>query len=354
MGKWFRKVMVFGVSISLITAIVIAGNHYYETIKPAAKVSFIMDTVIEQKLYGKRSQEAVEEIEKRLQNFEKKFSMYLPDSEISQVNQNAGKSAVTLSPEVFELLKRSVQLCEETKGTFDITIGPLTNLWKVTSDHPQIPDQQELDSARALVDYRDVIFEEDQVMLRREGQSIDLGAVAKGYACDIVREVFEEYELKTGYVSIGGNMVVLGDDVNGQPYVFGIRDPLQDASHYLGTVTLKGKTMATTGGYERYFEVDGKRYHHVIDPRTGYPVKSDFLSVSVISEDGTLADFLSTAFFIAGKESVWKYMDEADFQIVAVDIGGNVYYSEALKGNFTPNPETLYSFFLNGGNGHES
>lgn len=349
MGKRFCKFFVTIGVVLLLGFAVVAGNQYYATVKPAVLVSFIMDTVVEQKLYGEHSEEATKEIERRLQDFEKQFSMYVSGSDIQNINKNAGEKYTEVSEDVIQLLKRSIEFCEQSKGKFDITVAPLSQLWNITSQDPQVPQKEDIVTTQKLVDYKDLLFDGNSVMLKRKGQGIDLGAVAKGYACDIVRQVAKEYKLKTGYVSIGGNMVVIGDAVNGTPYLFGIRDPNADASHFVGTVTLKGMTMATTGAYERFFEKDGKRYHHILNPKTGYPAESDLLSVSVISEDGTLADCLSTIFFIAGKEKTLDYMNQSKFQLVVVDVKGNVYYSNGLRENFTPNTQTSYTFFLEEG-----
>ena len=159
----------------------------------------------------------------------------------------------------------------------------------------------------------------------------------------------QEYEIKTGYVSVGGNLIVLGKDPQGEDFRFAIRDPQGEASEYIATLSLTGSTMATTGAYERWFEQDGKRYHHIIDPRTGYPAESDLLSVSVISEDGMLADCMSTALFIEGKQAALQRMQEEAYQLVIVDTDGNIYYSPSLEGNIQPNTDNQRDYHWNEG-----
>ena len=341
-----KKILLAGTTMLLLGLIVIGANLRLQNRKPAVSTNFIMDTVIEQKLYGKNREQAVAEINRRLQEYEKLCSMYVPESEISRLNANAGKTWTQLSPQTLNLVKRAKEFGERSQGLLDITIAPLTKLWGITEEHPKVPPKTEILAAKELVDYRDILIDEDKVMLRREGQSIDLGAAAKGAACDIVREVAQEYEITAGYVSIGGNLIVLGEEPGGAEWRFGVRDPAGDASEYIGTLTLTGKTMATTGTYERWFEEDGKRYHHVLDPRTGYPAESDLTSVSVISEDGLLADCLSTAFFVAGREEALAHMNETEYQLIIADIDGNVTYSPGLAENFQPNKEktAVYHF----------
>ncbi len=343
-GQKAKKILLLLASVVVLCAVIIVANTQAQKRKLAVSMDFIMDTVIEQKLYGKNGQQAVDEISRRLREYEQMCSMYLEESQVSQINQNAGKEYIEVSDQCLELIERSKQYAGQSNGLFDITIAPLTTLWGITSDHPKVPSQQEIDKAKALVNYQDILIDGNKVMLRREGQAIDLGAVAKGAACEIVREVAQQYEITSGYVSIGGNLIVLGEKPDGSAYRFGIRDPQGEESEYLGTISLEGKTMATTGTYERWFEQDGVRYHHVIDPRTGYPADSDLLSVSVISEDGLLADCMSTALFIEGKEAALAKMQEEEYQLVIVDQEGTVYCSPSLKGNFEPNTENKHSY----------
>lgn len=339
-----KTILLGTVVLGLLVGIVLAARWYQQEYQLAVSTSFVMDTVVEQKLYGRNSQQAVAEIERRLQQYEAAV-LDVHRGQSGQPNQqNAGEKYTAVSAECLELLERSILVSQEFDGLFDITIAPLTQLWGISSEEPHVPLQEEIDQAKALVNYRDILIDGSQVMLRNEGQAIDLGAVAKGASCDIVREVAAEYGIKTGYASIGGNLVVLGDDPDGQPYQFAIRDPQGDASEYIATLSLTGKTMATTGGYERWFEQDGKRYHHVLDPSTGYPSESDLLSVSVISEDGLLADCLSTALFVAGKEAALERMQREDYQLVIVDTEGNIYYSSSLEGNLQPNSQNARGY----------
>ena len=273
--------------------------------------------------------------------------MYLPDSQISRINEQAGKDYTEVSQQCLVLLQQAIAVSAQSNGLFDITIAPLTRLWDITAEHPRVPQPQLVEQAKQLVDYRDILIDGNRVMLRNPGQAIDLGAVAKGAACTIIRQVAQEYEIKTGYVSVGGNLIVLGKDPQGEDFRFAIRDPQGEASEYIATLSLTGSTMATTGAYERWFEQDGKRYHHIIDPRTGYPAESDLLSVSVISEDGMLADCMSTALFIEGKQAALQRMQEEAYQLVIVDTDGNIYYSPSLEGNIQPNTDNQRDYHWN-------
>lgn len=302
-------------------------------------ITYAMNTVIEQKWYGESADTVYTGMETKTREIESVLSLHLSQSEIAAINENAGVQPVEVSQRTFDLLQRAKELSEQSDGAFDITIAPVVELWGITSDHPHVPTDEELAQAMALMGLEDLVLDEEActAYLTRPGMAIDLGGIAKGWTADQLREYARELGAERGYVSLGGNLMIIGERPDGDPFKFGLRDPQGDASTYLGTVTLKdGYTMATTGGYERYFEEDGIRYHHVLDPRTGYPADSDLLSVAVISKDGTLADYLSTTLFVQGLEAAKAAAGSEDYALVMVDQENNVWISGSLRGNFEP------------------
>ena len=302
-------------------------------------ITYAMNTVIEQKWYGESADTVYTGMETKIREIESVLSLHLSQSEIAAINENAGVQPVEVSQRTFDLLQRAKELSEQSDGAFDITIAPVVELWGITSDHPHVPTDEELAQAMALMGLEDLVLDEEActAYLTRPGMAIDLGGIAKGWTADQLREYARELGAERGYVSLGGNLMIIGERPDGDPFKFGLRDPQGDASTYLGTVTLEdGYTMATTGGYERYFEEDGIRYHHVLDPRTGYPADSDLLSVAVISKDGTLADYLSTTLFVQGLEAAKAAAGSEDYALVMVDQENNVWISGLLRGNFEP------------------
>ena len=302
-------------------------------------ITYAMNTVIEQKWYGESADTVYTGMETKIREIESVLSLHLSQSEIAAINENAGVQPVEVSQPTSDLLQRAKELSEQSDGAFDITIAPVVELWGITSDHPHVPTDEELAQAMALMGLEDLVLDEEActAYLTRPGMAIDLGGIAKGWTADQLREYARELGAERGYVSLGGNLMIIGERPDGDPFKFGLRDPQGDASTYLGTVTLEdGCTMATTGGYERYFEEDGIRYHHVLDPRTGYPADSDLLSVAVISKDGTLADYLSTTLFVQGLEAAKAAAGSEDYALVMVDQENNVWISGSLRGNFEP------------------
>lgn len=353
-----KKIVLTVVGILLLVAAFAVGiwcsNEQKANSTPVTSMQFIMDTFIEQKMYGRSAQKVVDEINSSLKDFEQRMSMHLDESEVTMINLNAGKKFVSVSQETFDCIKLAKEYSEKSNGRFDVTIAPLTKLWDITGLDPRVPPKEEIDKALELVDYQDILLDEKNrgVMLAKKGQAIDLGGIAKGMAAEIVMNIAREKGIESGYVSLGGNLAVIGQKPDGSEYVFGVRDPRGDASEYIGTVHLPGKTMATTGDYERYFVEDGVTYHHILDPATGYPCKSDFISVTIISEHGALADYLSTALFMMEKEDALSMINSEEFEAILVDQEKNVYWSNSLEGNFRPNEtKTEYQFHSAGREG---
>lgn len=337
-----RKVITAAAAMMAAALVIGASVFSWQRCRSYQTTAFLMDTFVTIKFYGGRAQEAAEALITRLQQYEENISLYREQSPVARLNAAAGKEPVSVDEETFRLLQRAKEYSLLSGHTFDVTIAPLSLLWGVTSEHPRVPDKEEIESALPLVDANDLLLDGQAktAMLRLEGQAVDLGGIAKGAACELVFSVMDEYGIENGYASLGGNMAVRGRyPDSGKDFLFGVRDPRGAGNEYIATLPLRGLTMATTGDYERYFEQDGVRYHHVLDPRTGYPARGGLISVSVISEDGALADFLSTALFVAGKKETLRQMDSGDYSVIAVDEALNVYVSQALRGTLTQNGE---------------
>ena len=314
--------------------------------EPVSGVEFAMNTWVEQRWYGDEAQETYADIMACLRDLEARLSLYREDSEISALNASAGREPVRVSRDTFTLLSRAKEFSAESGGLFDVTIAPLTLTWGITSGEPHIPGEGEIAAAQALVDYHGLILDREAqtAMLAREGMKVDLGGIAKGMAASVCAEIPRKHGV-SGYLSIGGNTMVCGQKPDGQDFLVGLRDPRGEASEALGSFAMDGLTMATTGDYERYFEQDGVRYHHVIDPFTGRPSASDLISVTVISADGTLADCLSTAIFLRGSGALEQYFARDDCRVIAVTKDLQVYATPGLWDDFTINPsKTQYTF----------
>ena len=302
---------------------------------------FAMDTVMSFTAYGPKAEEAVDAAMKEIERLDALLSTGNESSEISQLNA-AGSFLV--SEDTLKLLEEAESILQSTGGLFDVTVYPLMQLWGFPAGDYRVPTQEEISSTLSLVDAAQIQIEGAQVTLG-EGQQVDLGGIAKGYASDRVMELYREYGVTSGMVSLGGNIETLGTKPDGTDWKIGIRNPEIAAASDIGSGTedvllaleVENWAVITSGGYERYFEENGETYIHILDPRTGYPADSGLLSVTVVSENGMLADALSTSLYIMGEADAAEYWrihgnDEGNsFELVLVDTSGKVYATEGLR-----------------------
>lgn len=265
---------------------------------------FAMDTYMTFVAIGDGADDVLTDLSRTVNTLESSLSRTVDTSEVSRLNRDG--SAVW-DEDGAQLLSWALQHSQETDGAFDITIAPLVSLWGITTDSPYVPTQQEIDALLPLVGAEHLHLSGDTATLD-DGCAIDLGGIAKGYASDRVAAIFAQHGITSGTISLGGNVYVCGAKPNGQPWVVAIQDPRSDG--YAVTVALTDSFAVTSGGYQRYYTApDGTVYQHILDPKTGYPVESDLLSVSILCDNGTMADAYSTALYVmgsAGAQAFWR------------------------------------------------
>ena len=288
---------------------------------------FAMDTVMTLTAYGPGGQDAVAQAVEEIRRLDALWSAENPDSQIARLNRGED---VALSEDTQALLGRALEICRETEGLFDPTIYPLVTLWGFNTDHPKVPDQGDIEAALAAVDGMSLTLDNGVIDLG-EGRAIDLGGIAKGYASARVMEIFRAHGVTSGIVSLGGNIQTLGVKPDGSLWRVGIQDP-EDPAGVVGALSVADRAVITSGGYERYFEEDGQRYIHILDPRTGRPALSDLTSVTVISADGALADGLSTALYIMGSlEAAEFWAQRADrFDMILLTVDGQMWATQGV------------------------
>lgn len=326
-----RRPILFGLGI--VTAGIIAGcflQYRNETTnKECTRQLFAMDTVMSFTAYGKNSEQAVDAAMKEVQRLDDLLSTGNPDSEVSQINTRGNG---TLSKDTEAILTEAMEIYKETDGLFDVTIYPLMKLWGFPTQKYHVPAESELQEALEKVDASQVVIDGDQVTLGTS-QEMDLGGIAKGYTSARVMEIFREYGITSGMVSLGGNVQTLNTRPDGKPWKIGIQNPNGQQGSLLAVLSVENKAVITSGGYERYFEEDGNTYIHILNPKTGYPADSGLVSVSVISENGMLADALSTSLYLMGEEQAagyWRtHADEFDMILETED--GTLYVTEGIS-----------------------
>lgn len=273
-----------------------------------------MNTVVSVTAYGDKADEAVKAAFDEVKRIEKLLSCHIEDSEISKVNKSAHINPVEVSPETAEVLKKALLFCQKTKGAFDISIKPLSDLWNIKAEKPEVPSDEQIKNTLSFVGYENISLDGNLVSFKKEGVQIDLGGAAKGYCADRVREVLKSFGVKNALIDLGGNIYALGKNEQGGSWRIGLQKPGGKRGEYFSIEELSDKTAVTSGSYERYFEKDGKIYHHILDRSTGKPADSGLISVTVISKNSFEADMLSTAIFVMGAEEFEKVKNEFDFE----------------------------------------
>lgn len=302
--------------------------------KPVESEDFMMGTVITQKVYGTDAQAAVDEARERMKEIEELMTINAPGGEINRLNEAAGKGSVDLDQETVKILETAKEYAALSGGAFDVTIGPLVKAWGVFTDNPRIPPQEEIDRLKKLVDYTrlDVDAANLKARLQTEGQIVDLGGIAKGYSGDEAIRIYKKHGVKSAFVNLGGNVVVLGKKPDGKLWRIGIQNPRAANGMYIGTVDVADKAIVTSGDYERFFEVDGKRYHHIIDPKTGYPSDSGLISATIVSDVSMDADALSTATFVLGLEKGMALVESLkNVEAIFITKDKDIYVTKGLK-----------------------
>lgn len=300
------------------------------------RVQFLMGTQVEIVARGKDEKQLEQAIGKGFQEIarlEAELSRYRPDSIVSRINQQAGISPVRVDDEMMMLIEKSQEVYEQSQGAFDITILPVLMIWKINDADPTLPSDAEVKEKLKLVGCRKIVLDKigKTVFLPEPGMAIDLGGIAKGYAADRAIKVLKENKVSAGLVSVGGDLSAFGARDKGM--AVGIQHP-RARGKIIGKVYLRQGAIATSGDYERFYIVNGVRYSHIIDPRTGHPVQME-ASVSVKAETGLLADAWATALFVLGKEPGLKLLEsrpdlEALFIEPSGDSGATKWFSENM------------------------
>lgn len=269
--------------------------------EPVTKHGFYFDTVIQITLYDKKYEPLIDDCFALAEEFEQKVSKTRPESEIYELNHANGAS-VSLSPDTLSLLQTGLSYCEISGGSFDPTIGALAELWDIKNNPGKIPTKDQIGAALSTVGYKNILLSDQTASLANPNTQVDLGGLAKGYMADRMKEYLNEQGVCEGFINLGGNVLVLGPKQDGQPYTIGIQKPFADPGVSLLSVEVSDGTVVSSGVYERFFEKDGKIYHHILDPATGYPFDNGLLSVTVLCPSSADGDALSTTCFSLGKE----------------------------------------------------
>ena len=273
-----------------------------------------------------------------LSDIENKYlSWRIEGSDIANINENASESEPVMpSKWTYSYLENVLDLARKSSGAFDPTLGRVSQLWNLESDNPYIPSKSELTELLLETGWEKISLGGGEVFLK-DGVQIDLGAVGKGIGCDEARKMLEETDADAAVVSVGGSILTYGKKPDGKSWKIGIANPrTEDGESYLGSLTIDGTcSISTSGDYEKYVIEDGVRYHHILDPKTGYPAESGLISVTIVCDDGWLSDGLSTACFVLGYEDSLPLLETYQAEAVFVTEDKEVIVTDGLKDMFT-------------------
>jgi thiamine biosynthesis lipoprotein len=266
-----------------------------------------------------------------IKRIEKLISSWDKNSETSEINRNAGLQPVKVDRELFDLIKRAIQISKLTKGAFDISYASMDRIWKFDGSMTEMPSEDEISKSVEKVGYENIILNADEstIYLKNKGMKIGFGAIGKGYAADKAKKMLKELGVSGGIINASGDMNTWGKQISGKDWQIGIKNPL-NKNKVFALLPVNNKAVVTSGNYEKFIEFNNKRYSHIIDPRTGYP-SSGIVSVTVFSVSAELADAIATSIFVMGKDVGLDFINQLkNVESIIVNDDGKVFYSNNI------------------------
>jgi FAD:protein FMN transferase len=340
-----QKIQVIIIFLIISVMLAACGNVAAAdtAVKPVETEDFIMGTVISQKVYGDKAQTAADEVKNKMMSIEALMTINAPGGEINKLNAAAGKNSVELSSETISVLETAKKYYDLSNGSFDITVGPLVKAWGIFTDHPRVLEKGEITKLLKLTDNKSLVIDKtsSKATLEKMGQIVDLGGIAKGHAGDEAIKIYKKNNIHSAYVNLGGNVVVLGSKPDGSPWRIGIQNPRAANGIYIGIIKVTDKAVVTSGDYERFFIKDNVRYHHILDPKSGYPADSGLISTTIVSDVSMDADALSTATFVLGLDRGMKLVSSLKgIEAIFITKDKKIYITDGLKSSFTFDDES--------------
>lgn len=296
--------------------------------------AFKLNTVVTVTLYDSDDEELLSEVMELCDKYENIFSRTLPSSELYQLNHGQlpqEDGFFCISPEMTELISTALSYCEKSDGAFDITIGPVSSLWDFTSGEKIVPSDEEISAALSLVNYKNVVLKDNRIQFLQDGMQLDLGAIAKGYIADKMKALLLERGVKSAVINLGGNVLCVGEKPDHSAFEIGIQKPFAKRSETVSTIQVRDKSIVSSGIYERSFEKDGKLYHHLLNPKTGYPYDNSLVSVTILSDESVDGDGLSTTCFSLGLEEGMNLIEQTpDTEAVFITDDYELHYSSGF------------------------
>ncbi|WP_426155377.1 FAD:protein FMN transferase [Lacrimispora sp. 38-1] len=309
-------------------------------IEPISKSGFLLNTFVTVTLYDKDDPKILNECLDICRSYENVFSKTIEGSEVYEINHRpAQESSVKLSPDMAALLSKGLYYSRISGGDFDITVEPLSSLWDFTAPNPVVPPSDEISAAVKKVGYQNLKLDDDTLTFLSPDTSIDFGAIAKGYIADRMKDYLLEQGVRSAVINLGGNVLCVGNKPDGSPFKIGLQKPYADRNETIETLNIEDMSVVSSGVYERHFVKDGVNYHHILNPRDGYPYDNGLVSVTILSKLSVDGDALSTTCFSMGLEKGMELLNSMDDVYgVFITADGSVHYTEGAKDFLVTSP----------------
>ncbi len=278
---------------------------------------------------------AIDEAVKEIKRIENIISSWLPGSETANINSNAGIKPMKVSEELFDLIERSIKVSKLTNGAFDISFSSINAYWTFDGRQMDMPDSSLIQGSVSKINYKNIVLNrtDHTVYLHKKGMKIGFGAIGKGYAANRAKVTMTKYGIKSGMINAGGDLIAWGNQEDGTPWQIGIADP-SNQKDYIAWLNVGNMSVVTSGNYEKYVIIEGKKYGHIINPKTGFPVEG-IQSVTLVSPDAELSDALSTSVFVLGISEGMELVNKLkNVECLIIDDKNKIWTSNNLKLNY--------------------
>ena len=313
--------------------------------------TFALDTLIELKLYtypNKDRNNLINDTFARMKELENMLSMHVEGSDIDLINKSAGVQPVQVSDLTYRVLQDSLFFSEKTGGLFDITSGPLIDLWAINPPDGHYPTQQELEATLPLIDYNKIEFLGDNlVQLADKGMVVNLGAIAKGTIADEMKAFLLDRGVTSALINLGGNVLAVGSKPDGSSFVIGIQDPNSARGEYLLSIHIDDESVVSSGDYERFFVYEGKVYHHILNPKTGFPADTNIKQITIVTKNSQKADGLSTSVLLLGVQKGIQLVESLEgVEAILITKDHYIYFTEGLRDRYVTQEELIQSYTI--------
>ncbi len=334
------KIVILILAVFILTGITSClPNENNKDLSPISKDGFMLGTFVVIRIYDNKDEEILEKVFDRLKEIEDRMSINIENSDVSMINKNAGLKPVEVHDDVYYVIQKAKEYAEITNGAFEPTIGSLVKLWGIGT----VPSDSEINESIKRVDYNKLnLLDDNKVFLEDEGMILDLGGIAKGYAADEIKRILLKNGVTSAIIDLGGNIFGVGSKPDGTDWRIGVQSPFEPRGNHIGVIINSDVSVVSSGDYERYFEENNKKYHHIIDPSKGYPASNNVTGVTVLSEKSIDGDALSTALFILGVEKGMSLVEGIEgLDVVYITKDNKIYISSQLEGKFELADEEL-------------